>query len=145
MFLEILPGIRLPPLRGASLPSAGNKGFGLLVALEALTGVLAGGAFADQVSSKEAARDVPEGTAHTLIAIDLEIALGRDIYAQRLGQLVQKLKELPTHAGAPEVRYPGERRWTLRRERLRDGIPLRREELEDTMRLVKSLGVHTSH
>ena len=42
---------------------------------EALTGVLAGGAFADQVSSKEAAPDAPEGTAHTLIAIDLATAI----------------------------------------------------------------------
>ena len=130
-------------LAGSLLAFGGNKGFGLVVALEALTGVLSGGAFADQVSSKEAAPDAPEGTAHTLIAIDLEIALGRDTYAQRLGQLVQKLKELPMHAGAPDVRYPGERRWRLRRERLRDGIPLRHEELEDTMRLAKSLGVHT--
>jgi len=128
-------------LAGSLLAFGGNKGFALLVALEALTGVLAGGAFADQVSSKEAAPNAPEGVAHTFIAIDLEKALGRDAYAQRLDQLLQKLKALPMHAGAPDVRYPGERRWTLRRERLREGIPLSQAELDDAMRLAIDLGV----
>jgi LDH2 family malate/lactate/ureidoglycolate dehydrogenase len=128
-------------LAGSLLAFGGNKGFALLVALEALTGVLAGGAFADQVSSKEAAPNAPEGTAHTFIGIDLEKALGRDAYAQRLDQLLQKLKALPMHAAAPDVRYPGERRWTLRRERLREGIPLSQAELDDAMRLAKDLGV----
>jgi LDH2 family malate/lactate/ureidoglycolate dehydrogenase len=131
-------------LAGSLLAFGGNKGFGLLVALEALTGVLCGGAFADQVSSKEAAPSMPENIAHTLIAIDLEMALGRDAYAQRLDQLVQKLKELPMHAGAPDVRYPGERRWRLRRERLRAGIPLNHAEFEKAVRLAKELGVHAS-
>jgi LDH2 family malate/lactate/ureidoglycolate dehydrogenase len=131
-------------LAGSLLAFGGNKGFGLLVALEALTGVLSGGAFADQVSSKEAALNAPEGTTHTLIAIDLEMALGLDAYAQRLDQLVQKLKEQPMHARAPNVRYPGERRWRLRRERLREGIPLHHAEFEEAMRLAKDLGVHSS-
>ena len=128
-------------LAGSLLAFGGNRGFGLLVALEALTGVLSGGAFADQVSSKEAAPNLAENTAHTLIAIDLETALGRDAYAQRLDQLVRKLKELPMHSGAPDIRYPGERRWRLRRERLRDGIPLNHADFEAVTRLAKELGV----
>jgi LDH2 family malate/lactate/ureidoglycolate dehydrogenase len=128
-------------LAGSLLAFGGNRGFGLLVALEALTGVLSGGVFADQVSSKEAAPNFPENTAHTFIAIDLERALGRDAYAQRLDQLVRKLKELPMHSGTPDIRYPGERRWRLRRERLRDGIPLSHADFEAATRLAKELGV----
>jgi LDH2 family malate/lactate/ureidoglycolate dehydrogenase len=131
-------------LAGSLLAFGGEKGFGLLVALEALTGVLCGGAFADEVSSKEAAPGAPEGTAHTLIAIDLETALGRDAYAERLDQLIRKLKELPVHRDAPDVRYPGERRWKLRRERLRNGVPLSQSEIEEATRLANELGV-SSH
>jgi LDH2 family malate/lactate/ureidoglycolate dehydrogenase len=67
-------------LAGSLLAFGAEKGCGLLVALEALTGVLSGGAYADQVSSKEASPDAPEGTAHTMIAIDLEKAIGADLY-----------------------------------------------------------------
>ena len=65
-------------LEGSLLAFGGDKGFALLVALEAMTGVLAGGAYADQVSSKEAAPNAPEGTAHTMIAIDISKAIGED-------------------------------------------------------------------
>jgi len=128
-------------LAGSLLAFGGAKGFGLLVALEALTGVLAGGTFADQVSSKEAAPDAPEGTAHTLIAIDLATALGTNAYAQRLDELVRRLAALPVNPAAAPVRYPGERRWALRRERLRDGVPLSEADLADAMTLAHELGV----
>jgi LDH2 family malate/lactate/ureidoglycolate dehydrogenase len=134
---------RLPgaALEGSLLAFGGSKGFALLVALEALTGVLCGGAFADQVSSKEAAPNAPEGTAHTIIAIDLEAALGARAYSERLEGLVERLLALPRNAAADAIRYPGERRWKLRSERLRHGIPLSDAELVDALRLVKELGI----
>ena len=128
-------------LAGSLLAFGGAKGFGLLVALEALTGVLAGGAFADQVSSKEASPDAPEGTAHTLIAIDLATALGPDAYAQRLDDLLQRLAALPVNPAADPIRYPGERRWDLRRERIRDGVPLSETELADVVKLAHELDI----
>ena len=128
-------------LAGSLLAFGGAKGFGLLVALEAMTGVLAGGAFADQVSSKEASPDAPEGTAHTLIAIDLATALGTQTYTQRLDELLARLDALPVNSAADPIRYPGERRWALRRERLHDGVPLSEAELADATRLASELGV----
>jgi LDH2 family malate/lactate/ureidoglycolate dehydrogenase len=106
-------------LAGSLLAFGAEKGFGLLVALEALTGVISGGAYADLVSSKEAAPDAPEGTAHTMIAIDLEKAIGADLYDQRLDDLLHRLKSLPTRSSAEPIRYPGERRWGLRQQRLK--------------------------
>ena len=126
-------------LAGSLLAFGGGKGFGLLVALEALTGVLCGGAFADQVSSKEAAPDAPEGTAHTMIAIDLDTALGAELYSERLDDLVRRLAALPASPAAAAIRYPGERRWALRRERLRDGVPLSDAELADVTKLADEL------
>jgi LDH2 family malate/lactate/ureidoglycolate dehydrogenase len=128
-------------LAGSLLAFGGGKGFALLVALEAVTGVLAGGAYADQVSSKEAAPNAPEGTAHTMIAIDLGNAIGGEAYARRLDDMLERLSKLPTGADAKTIRYPGERRWRLRRERLRDGIPLSSTELTDVLGLAKELGV----
>jgi LDH2 family malate/lactate/ureidoglycolate dehydrogenase len=128
-------------LAGSLLAFGAEKGFGLLVALEALTGVLSGGAYADQVSSKEAAPDAPEGTAHTMIAIDLEKAIGADLYARRLDDLLHRLKTLPTRSPADPIRYPGERRWALRRQRLEEGVPLSDAELGDVVSLTRELGI----
>jgi LDH2 family malate/lactate/ureidoglycolate dehydrogenase len=128
-------------LAGSLLAFGGDKGFGLLVALEAITGVLAGGAFADQVADKETSKSAPEGTGFTLIAIDLDQAIGTEIYTQRLEDMLARLHRLPTGGHREPPRYPGERRWLLRRNRLADGIPLTPSELADLMALAKELGV----
>ena len=106
--------------------------------------MLAGGAFADQVSSKEAAPSAPEGTAHTMIAIDLKKAIGRASYVRRLDEMLSRLCNLPTAAEADKIRYPGERRWQLRRERLREGIPLSKSDLDGLLEAARELGVSTT-
>lgn len=128
-------------LEGSLLPFGGDKGFALLFALEAITGVLNGGVYGDQVSSKEESPNAPEGTAHTLIAIDLKSALGADVYSSRLDGLISRLLALPSNAGAANIRYPGQRRWSLRARRLRDGIPLTAADSEDIVALARELGV----
>jgi LDH2 family malate/lactate/ureidoglycolate dehydrogenase len=131
-------------LDGSLLAFGGAKGFALLLAIETLTGVLGGGAYADQVSSKEASPNAPEGTGHTMIAIDLKRAIGSDAFSHRLDDLLRRLAGLPTHDGAAPPRYPGERRWALRRERMRYGIPLTAAELDDLSSLARELGVESS-
>lgn len=131
-------------LEGSLLAFGGNKGFALLVALEAMTGVLAGGAYADQVSSKESSPNAPEGTAHSIIAIDINKAIGEASYVQRLDKMLDRLRDLPAAADAEKIRYPGERRWQLRRERLKDGIPLSKSDLGALMEAAKEAGVSTA-
>jgi L-2-hydroxycarboxylate dehydrogenase (NAD+) len=131
-------------LAGSLLAFGGSKGFALLVALEAITGVLTGGSYADQVSSKESSPNAPEGTAHTMIAIDLEKAIGGKHYERRLDDMFNRLRNLPTGVNATALRYPGERRWQLRRQRLRDGIPLSLSDLNDLLALAGELGVKTT-
>jgi LDH2 family malate/lactate/ureidoglycolate dehydrogenase len=128
-------------LEGSLLALAGDRGFGLLFALEAMTGVLAGGAYADLVSSKESSPDAPEGTGHTIIAIDLKSAFGAAEYKARLDDMISRLRAVPGGENARPVRYPGERRWRLRQQRLRDGIPLSKADADDLMKLAAELGV----
>jgi len=130
-------------LGGSLLAFGGQKGFAFLVALEAITGVLTGGAFADQVSSKEASPNAPERTAHTLIAIDLDKGIGGSSYRHRLDDMLSKLCSISTAEGA-KIRYPGERRWQLRRERLRDGIPLARPDLDALLEAASDFKIKTS-
>jgi LDH2 family malate/lactate/ureidoglycolate dehydrogenase len=128
-------------LAGSLLAFGGGKGFGLLVALEAITGVLAGGAYADQVSDKEAAPGSPEGTGHTLIAIDLGKTVGKAEYVRRLEDMFARLHALPVGPGAEPPRYPGERRWQLERDRRANGIPLAPGDLADLLALANEFGV----
>jgi LDH2 family malate/lactate/ureidoglycolate dehydrogenase len=128
-------------LQGSLLPFGGEKGFGLLVALEALTGVLSGGAYADLVASKEASPAAPEGTCYTLIAIDLAHAMQVSDFTGRLSDMFERIASLPMRADSNPPRYPGERRWKLRKERVASGIPLSASDVEDISSLANELGI----
>ena len=128
-------------LEGLLLAFGGARGFALLSAVEVLTGVLTGGAYADLVGSKEASPDQPEATAHFMLAIDLEHALGAALFNLRLADLADRLQGLPMREGTPRPRMPGARRWQLRAERLEEGIPLAPPDIADLLDLCMECGV----
>lgn len=110
-------------LAGTMLPFGGERGFALLFGVELLAGVLGGGAVADEVASKERAHAI-EGTSHVALTIDVRAFPGGSAFGTRLRDLVERMRGVPRTVGALVPRYPGERRWRLRAQRLRDGIPL---------------------
>ncbi len=126
---------------GILLPFGGDKGFAFIAAIELLTGVLTGGAYADQVASKESSVNTPEGTAYFMLAIDLELALGRSLFEQRLQDMVQRMTALPMKTGSSQPRHPGARRWAHRRERLAGGIPLTATDADTLRSLADEIGM----
>jgi LDH2 family malate/lactate/ureidoglycolate dehydrogenase len=111
-------------LEGVLLAFGGAKGFGFVTAIELLSGIVTGGAYADLVASKETDPHAPEGTGHFMLAIDLERAIGVANFKNRLDDLIDRLAALPMRPGMEAPRYPGKRRWELRADRLMNGIPL---------------------
>ena len=128
-------------LEGVLLAFGGAKGFGLVTAIELLSGILTGSAYADQVASKETDRHAPEGTGHFMLAIDLKRAIGVASFTDRLDDLIARIAALPMKPGMPEPRYPGKRRWVLRADRLKTMIPLSVTEYDGLHALAADLDV----
>ena len=82
-------------------PGAPHKGFGLALLVDALSGVLSGGAFARHVT--------PGPAAAFLGALDVEAFLPRSQFAARLDDAIEQVKEGPAAPGVDELRVPGER------------------------------------
>ncbi len=122
-------------LRGLLLPMGGAKGFGFIAALEVLTGVLPGGAYADLVTSKEAEPDRPEGTSHFLMAISPEAAGGLETFRARISDLADRVATLPMAEGNAPARLPGARRAAMRVKAAREGVPLSAAEYSSLRRL----------
>jgi LDH2 family malate/lactate/ureidoglycolate dehydrogenase len=111
-------------LRGSVLPMGGAKGYALIVALEILNGVLTGGTSAPSVGSQAAKDGKPAGVPHFFIALDPDALIGRELFLQRMDDLVNA-----THAARPSdstrpVLVPGDRRRSIAAERRSAGIPL---------------------
>ncbi len=114
-------------LKGLLAPMAGVKGFGLAVALEALTACLAGG-----LIGKEIPRDAlaspdtyyPTWVSHYFQAVDVGQLVPLNEYKARVDRLVQQVHQSELAPGSRGVFLPGEIEFLTRERRLREGIPI---------------------
>lgn len=111
-------------LAGAVLPMAGPKGYALILGLEILTGVLAGGEFAPRVGSQHNEAGRASGIGQFFGAIDPSALMTADEFAGRMKRLLHDLRTAPRSLDVDVIRVPGDRRAANRRERLKTGIPL---------------------
>jgi LDH2 family malate/lactate/ureidoglycolate dehydrogenase len=102
-------------LAGALLPSGGHKGYGLALAIEVLTGVLAGGDLGPELinasltgaaSSSSATRTGTVGSLY--VALDPAYFVGRQAFTARIARLCELMKGTPPAPGFEEVLVPGE-------------------------------------
>lgn len=128
-------------LEGILLPLGGEKGFGFIAALEVLTGVLPGGAYADQVISKQASPGLAEGTSHFLMAISPAACGGEDAFRARMADLERRVTDLPMAPGYSAARLPGARRAALAKECANSGIPLGKPAVDILRNLANEFGL----
>jgi LDH2 family malate/lactate/ureidoglycolate dehydrogenase len=93
-------------VEGLLLPAAGPKGYGLAFMVDALTGVLSGGAFGAGVRGLYADAAAPNDCAHFFLAID-PAAFG-DGFADRLSELSAQVSGSPAAPGVDRVLLPGQ-------------------------------------
>lgn len=96
-------------IAGMLLPVGGAKGFGLALAIDALTGALSGGAVGGEVKGLYASMAVPNDSAQFLLAIDVGAAVGAEDFDRGLTRLAAGVLGSRSRPGAGPVRLPGTR------------------------------------
>lgn len=118
-------------LAGALLPSGGYKGSGLALAVEVLTGVLAGGELGAELinmsmtgsaSSSSATRTGTVGSVY--VAVDPDRFVGREAFRARMGRLAELITSTPPASGFTEVLLPGVLEARAQTDADANGIPL---------------------
>ena len=127
-------------LRGAIVPIAEHKGYGLTLLIEVLAGVLSGSPYfgVEKRRVDEHVRDI--GIGHFFMAVDPARFLPRAEFEEAVVQMVKRTKASPRMAGATEILLPGEREARLREERLRQGVPLAAATAEMLRKLALECG-----
>jgi LDH2 family malate/lactate/ureidoglycolate dehydrogenase len=98
--------------RGAILPFAGHKGFGLAFMMQAM-GVLAGSAL-----------DPDEDDGYLFVAWKPDLLMPLEDVKRDLAALVARVKATPRQEGVDEIRLPGERAFKTRARLAREGIEI---------------------
>lgn len=103
--------------RGAALPFGGAKGFGVMLLVEILSGVLTGGAIGSDVKSMYQNWEQPGRSGHFLLAIDPQRLLPDGSFTERMQTFWQMVE-----CSGPNVRMPGQTRWRYYEETKSEGI-----------------------
>lgn len=109
-------------IEGSLLPLGGHKGFALALLVEVLSGVLSGAAVGPEVGGTFVESDRESNVGHCFVAIAPAALMPG--FAERMDRLTADIRRLGG-------RVPGDRRHSERTHRLREGIDLSDELVEE--------------
>lgn len=126
-------------MAGALLP-AGPKGFGWLLLVEILAGLLSGER--DWTHEEPATeRERPAFYGQCFIALDVGRFMAPEDFAAAADRMIETIAGSRPAEGFERVRVHGSEAAQLERRRRRDGVPVRTEEWEQVERLSGRLGL----
>ncbi len=126
---------------GFLLPMAMHKGFSLALALDLLTGVLAGGPFLRDISSMYKDPEKVSSITHLIIVIDPSRIMDMEDFYQRMSLWKDELHSIVSEETGETLHIPGEGLAATEAERRRTGVPLSSALLEELRELALTYGV----
>jgi LDH2 family malate/lactate/ureidoglycolate dehydrogenase len=134
-------------LDGALLPFGAHKGSGLALAIEVLTGVLAGAGLSPELLNTSmtgrprSAAGVVGSVGNLYAAIDPDCFVGRDAFLDGIGRFADAIKATPPGSGVAEILLPGELEGRSAERARSEGISLPKSTLRALAALGRSEGI----
>ena len=116
-------------LEGVMLPMGGPKGSALAIMMDVFSGVLSGSAYAGHVTNPYDPSK-PADVGHFLVAIKPDLFMGLEEFKERMDYLYDRVTGSDRMPGINRIYFPGELEQLMQEQRLQNGIPLVRAELE---------------
>lgn len=109
---------------GSLYPMGEHKGYGLSMAIEAISALLSNGAPSMNVMSWIANSDQSMGASFMAIALDIEAFSNLDSFQERTEEWLTTITTSPKKDGVSRIYYPGERSGEEKAIREKQGIPV---------------------
>jgi LDH2 family malate/lactate/ureidoglycolate dehydrogenase len=125
---------------GGTKDAGGHKGYGLAVMVHILGGVLAGASFSPLRNKTQKPSD-PHNLGHFFMAIDPRAFRAEGEFEDDLDQVIDVLHHAKPANPAQPVLVAGDPEMATRAERLRDGVPVPDDLMEQLRAVAKSASV----
>jgi LDH2 family malate/lactate/ureidoglycolate dehydrogenase len=126
------------PLGGYLEELGGHKGSGLALVVDILCGVLSGAAWGSHVGYTTVKN---ANVGHALIALDISRFMKLEEFYERLEQMIREIKSLKKSPWTENIWIPGEKAWLTMQTRLKIGIPIHLNILENLKKTASRIGV----
>ncbi|WP_320534452.1 Ldh family oxidoreductase [Robbsia andropogonis] len=127
-------------IHGIIFPMAGHKGYIISFMMDVLAGVLTGSHFGSKVVGPYEA-DKVSGAGHMLLTIDVKSMMPAAEFEQRMNELIDDVKSVPTAHGVDEIFFPGEIEDRSTARLRKSGITLADNTWHSMQRLATESGV----
>lgn len=124
-------------IRGAVLPMAEHKGYGIAMAIDMVAGMLSGAAYLDDVKKFYSSDDSSMNVGACFIVINPKVVDSEQFY-HNTDLYIDRI-----HESGPNVRFPGEERNKKREKSSIDGIELSEKAISDIIELLKRYGLES--
>jgi LDH2 family malate/lactate/ureidoglycolate dehydrogenase len=132
----------LLPLGGAGELLGGHKGYGLVLLVDILCGVLPGAAYANLVYPKdEEGNPLPSAIGHFFGAWRVDAFRPVDAFEDAMDDLQRRLKNVAKAEGQDRIFVHGEKEYEAAQENARKGVPLNPKVAADLRALGEELDV----
>ncbi len=112
------------PDRGAILPMAGHKGYGIALFIEILSGVLTGASFLSGIGRWLAENPEPADEGHAFIAMNVDSFMPQSQFAARIDSMIREIRDAPRAKGVDRIYLPGEMEWERQDQAYASGMEL---------------------
>ena len=124
---------------GGHIPFGAHKGYAIMLANEFLGRIFSN---ADFYADKNTGGPWFRNSGFSMIVFRPDIFCSYKEYAERMDDMIKRIRKVPTAPGFKEVLLPGDLERRTREERLKNGIPITDSVWNATLKLAKSLGVN---
>lgn len=126
---------------GVCLPFGGVKGSVLATLMDLMSGVLTGANFGGDVKSLYFDHSEPQNVGHLFFAIKPDLFMSLENFDARMDEFYERIKKLPRAANVDEIMLPGEPEARREAQRLKDGIPVTSNVIEDLVKEGERIGL----
>ena len=129
-------------LKGSIIPIGHHKGFGLTLVIEILAGLLSGSPYFGVTREDVASHVNDKGIGHFFMTLDPGRFMDIASFKQSVADMVERTKASLKLPGVDEIFVAGEIDERLKRERLKNSIPLATSTVDMLRQLGESCGAH---
>lgn len=131
-------------LEGLVLPVGGQKGYGISMLVDILSGLFTGAQYGPHIGDLYRNFEQNQNVGQFFMVMRADLFMPLQEFKARIDQMIQEIRQVPLIEGTDQIYMPGEIERGIMNDRSTNGIPLSTQVFNELVQVAKSLHVNHS-